>query len=73
MATNEHPRNHLSLRSKLKPCSVSSPHTERWRKLNLSQALDRTLDRVNVLGEDLISGHTGQVYHLLPNLLHSSL
>ncbi|KAF9457019.1 WD40-repeat-containing domain protein [Collybia nuda] len=41
--------------------SVSSPHTERSRRLHLSQFLNRNLDRVNVLGQDLTTGHSGQV------------
>lgn len=32
---------------------------ERQRKARLAIALERTLDRVNVLGEDKRQGHTG--------------
>ncbi|RDB22735.1 WD repeat protein iqw1 [Hypsizygus marmoreus] len=45
------------------PClyPISSLNPERSRRSKLSTALDRTLDRVNVLGDDTNHGHTGCV------------
>ena len=38
---------------------VSSLSTERFRRRNLSRVLERPLDRVNVLGNDALYGHSG--------------